>query len=102
MGLNKLSEALVGVSKTLDSGAEVETLWKEWIATGEQKVLRTIQEYCKNDVRMTALVLFYLLHFQKLYIDGKEYKYDIPKFIACASLVDKKSSAAGSQSQALL
>ncbi len=95
IGLNKLSEALVGVSKTLDSGADVENLWKDWIKTGNQKALKTIQEYCKNDVRMTALLFFYLLHFKKLYIDGEEYDYDIPKFITHANVLEKKSSSMG-------
>lgn len=95
IGLNKLSEALVGVSKTLDSGADVENLWKDWIKAGNQKALKTIQEYCKNDVRMTALVFFYLLHFKKLYIDGEEYDYDIPKFITYANVPEKKPSSTG-------
>jgi predicted RecB family nuclease len=101
MGLNKISEALIGISKNLEGGgASVESLWKEWISTHNDRILKKIQEYCKNDVRMTALLFLYLLHFQKLYIDGKEYVYDIPTLVHYAQTVEKKPTS--SQHQSLL
>lgn len=89
IGLNKLSEALIGVTKTLTSGAEGEVLWKKYqeeLTQGNQKqalaYLEEFKEYCKNDVRMTALVMFYFLYYQKVFYDGKEYVYSIQDFVS--------------------
>jgi uncharacterized protein YprB with RNaseH-like and TPR domain len=102
MGLNKISEALIGISKNLEGGgASVESLWKEWQSTHNDRLGKKLQEYCKNDVRMTALLFLYLLHFQKLYIDGKEYIYDIPTLVQYAQTIEKKASSAA-QHQSLL
>jgi hypothetical protein len=54
--------------------------------------LKKIQEYCKNDVRMTALVLLYLLHFQKVDMDNADYVFDTNKFIELARPAEKKIS----------
>ena len=103
MGLNKISEALIGVTKNLEGGgASVESLWKEWRNSGDEKVLKMVQEYCKNDVRMTALLFLYLLHFKKLYIDGEEYLYDIPKFVEYAKTLDKSIEPDALYNQSLL
>ncbi|MDR2190653.1 MAG: ribonuclease H-like domain-containing protein [Candidatus Peribacteria bacterium] len=103
MGLNKISEALIGVSKNLEGGgASVESLWNEWKATQDDKVLKKIQAYCKNDVRMTALLFFYFLHFKKLYIEGEEYLYDIATFLQYAQVMEKKMDTASLRNQALL
>lgn len=91
MWLNKVSDSLVWVSKTLDSWADVESLWKEWKESNNQKILKKIQEYCKNDVRMTALVLMYLLHFKKVDIDNEEYTFDTDKFIELSRPMEKKT-----------
>lgn len=72
MGLNKISEALVGVSKTLESGAESEVLYKKYLETHDEEFLETLKQYCKNDVRMTALVLLYLIHYKKVFMEGEE------------------------------
>jgi hypothetical protein len=82
---------LIGLTKNLEGGgASVETLWKERQTSWDQKILRKIQEYCKNDVRMTTLLFLYLVHFKKLYIEGVEYTYDIPTFIQYAKTLEKK------------
>ena len=91
MWLNKVSDSLVWVKKTLDSWADVESLWKEWKWNGDNKILKKIQEYCKNDVRMTMLVLLYLLHFKKVDIDNLDYIFDIEKFVELAKYADKKT-----------
>ena len=91
MWLNKVSDSLVWVSKTLDSWADVESLWKQWKETDDKKILKKIQEYCKNDVRMTALVLMYLLHFKKVDIDNEEYTFDTDKFIELSRPMEKKT-----------
>lgn len=90
MWLNKVSDSLVWVSKTLDSWADVESLWKQWKETNDKKILKKIQEYCKNDVRMTALVLMFLLHFKKVDLDGEEYIFDIERFIELSRPMEKK------------
>ena len=91
MWLNKVSDSLVWLSKTLDSWADVESLWKQWKETDDKKILKKIQEYCKNDVRMTALVLMYLLHFKKVDIDNEEYTFDTDKFIELSRPMEKKT-----------
>ncbi len=77
MGLNKVSEALVGISKTQESGAEWEKLYQKFIETGEEKYLEELKQYCKNDVRMTALVLLYLMHFKKVFMEGEEVTFSL-------------------------
>jgi len=72
MGLNKLGTALINVSKTLDVGAQWEILWRKYEETGDLKALEEFKKYCKNDVRMTALVLLYFLHYQKIFMEGEE------------------------------
>lgn len=81
IGLNKLSEALVGVQKTLSSWAEGEVLWNKYQESGDKKFLEEFKKYCKNDVRMTALVMFYFLHFKKLFIEGEEFDFTIEEFV---------------------
>jgi len=91
MWLNKVSDSLVWVSKTLDSWADVESLWKERKEKDDKKILKKIQEYCKNDVRMTALVLMYLLHFQKVDLEDWEYTFDIDRFLELSRPMEKKT-----------
>ena len=91
MWLNKVSDSLVWVKKTLDSWADVESLWKERKASWDNKILKKIQEYCKNDVRMTALVLLYLLHFKKVDMDNEDFSFEIPEFIKLSNSFEKKS-----------
>ena len=79
--LNKLSEALVWVQKTLSSGAEWEVLWNEYLRTGDQSKLEEFKKYCKNDVRMTALVMFYFLHYKRIFIDDEMYEFTMDDFI---------------------
>lgn len=81
MGLNKVSEALVAVSKTLASGLEGEKLYKEFLETGDTELMETFKQYCKNDVRMTALVFLYLMHYQKVFIEWEEITFDLEDII---------------------
>ena len=41
---------------------------------------------------MTALVLLYLLHFQKVDMDNEDYTFDTQKFIELSKPTDKKNS----------
>ena len=91
MWLNKISDALVWVRKTLDSWADVEVLWKEWLSNNDSKILKRIQEYCKNDVRMTTLVLLYFLYFKKVDIDNEDFVFSIDDFIKLSKPSEKKS-----------
>ncbi len=80
MGLQKLSKAFVGISKTLESGKEGENLWKlyeEW----DDKALDTLKKYCKNDVKMTYLVLWYIVYYRKMSLDGDDIVYTIDDII---------------------
>lgn len=81
IGLNKVATALVNVQKTLDSGAEGEVLWKQYLETKDEKVLEEFKKYCKNDVRMTALVLLYLLHYKKINMEGDEMHFTLEDFL---------------------
>lgn len=80
MGLNRIAQALVGVEKTLESGAEGETLMKLYEETRDQKYYTKFKKYCKNDVEMTVLVLFYLLKNQKVYLEDAEYSFTLEEF----------------------
>jgi len=101
MWLNKISDSLVWVKKTLDSWADVESLWKERNNTADNKILKKIQEYCKNDVRMTALVLLYLLHFKKVDMDNEDYTFDIQKVIELSQPIEKKSAINNTKNNSL-
>lgn len=98
--LNKVSDSLVWVTKTLDSWADVEWLRKEWKSSDDTKILKKIQAYCKNDVRMTALVLLYLLTFKKVDLDNEEFKFDIQQFIKL-SIPTKKNENNNVKSKSL-
>ena len=87
--------------KTLDSWADVESLWKERNNTADNKILKKIQEYCKNDVRMTALVLLYLLHFKKVDMDNEDYTFDIQKVIELSQPIEKKSAINNTKNNSL-
>lgn len=81
IGLNKVASSLIGIEKTLESGLEGANIYKKYLKTGDKKLLDTFKKYCKNDVKMTLYLLFYLVHFQKLYIEGEEKTYSIQDFI---------------------
>lgn len=70
--LNKISEALIGVKKTLSDWLEWSRLYKEYLETGDEKLLNTVKNYCKNDVKMTLLVFLYLVKYKKLLLDDQE------------------------------
>lgn len=99
--LNKLSEALIGVTKTLSSGAEGEVLWKQYLETWDEKFLEEFKLYCKNDVRMTALVMFYFLHYKKIFIDGEEFTYTLEEFVNKSNHNAEKEEPASLQNQLL-
>lgn len=82
MGLNKVSEALVGVSKTLESWAETEILYQKFLETGDESHMEILKQYCKNDVRMTALVFLYFMHFKKLFMEDDEIFFGLEDIIA--------------------
>jgi hypothetical protein len=95
--LNKVATALVGIQKTLESGAEWETLWKKYQETGETKYLEEFKIYCKNDVRMTALLMLYLLHFKKVFIEWEEKSFDEEDFLNLSNSTEKETIQENSQ-----
>ncbi|MEI7478007.1 MAG: ribonuclease H-like domain-containing protein [bacterium] len=42
-------------------------MYKEYLETGDTKLLDAVKKYCKNDVKMTHLVFLYLLKYKKLH-----------------------------------
>lgn len=56
-------------------------MWNKYQESGDKKFLEEFKKYCKNDVRMTALVMFYFLHFKKLFIEGEEFDFTIEEFV---------------------
>lgn len=88
--LNKVATALVGIQKTLESGLEWETLWEQYIKSGETKYLEEFKIYCKNDVRMTALLMLYLLHFKKVFIEWEEKSFDEEWFLQNSNSTEKE------------
>lgn len=92
MGLNRLSRALVGVWKTLESGAESQRLreaYEEW----DNKSLQTLKEYCKNDVKMTYLSLRYILLHEELSLENEEYQYTIDDIISRGNTIQQPEHA---------
>lgn len=81
IGLNKVSSALVGVGKTLDSWLEWVNLYKQYLKTGDEKLFNTFKAYCKNDVKMTILTLLYLIHYKKIHIESQEVEFNINDLI---------------------
>ena len=98
--LNKLSEALVGVQKTLSSWAEWEVLWNEYVKTWDVSKLEEFKKYCKNDVRMTALVMFYFLHYKKIFIEDEMFEFNLEEFVRKSNnvIVEGKESKIKEQS----
>lgn len=91
MGLDKVSQSLISISKTLSSGLEWMQLLTEYVNTKDDKILTKVKNYCRNDVRMTLWVLLYLLKYKKLYIEGEnEFKYDMDKFLQLSNNYEDK------------
>jgi hypothetical protein len=88
IGLNKVSEAFIWITKTLESWTEWEVLRKKYQDTWDESFLNEFKKYCKNDVRMTAFVLLYLLHFKKIFIEWEEKTFEIEDFIRLAKPKD--------------
>jgi len=82
--LNKIAQALVSIEKTLDVGTQWDQLWTKYLQTWDKNHLEEFKKYCKNDVKMTALVMLYMLHYKKISIDGEEYSYTLEDFISLA------------------
>ncbi|AHB41446.1 hypothetical protein P148_SR1C00001G0655 [candidate division SR1 bacterium RAAC1_SR1_1] len=101
LGLNKVATALVGIQKTLESGLEGETLWKKYQETNDQKYLEEFKAYCKNDVRMTALLMLYLLHFKKIFIEGEEKSFDDEDFLKLSNSTEKEVKEVSQQATSL-
>ncbi len=89
IGLGKAWWALLGFGKTLESGAEGANLIKEYQKTHDEAVLKKVQLYCKNDVKLTLYLMLYLLHYQKVFIDGEECSFDLDQFMNFSSDTDK-------------
>jgi len=87
MWLNKISTAFVWVEKTLNVADE--DLYKKYIETDDVKYLNEFKKYCKNDVKMTTLVLLYFLHFKKMFLEWNEITYSIDDFLENAKLKNK-------------
>jgi len=79
--LNKVWNALVWIQKTLESWKEWEILYNEYIKTWDEKLLKEFKDYCKNDVRMTALVLLYLMYYKKIFIEWDDISFTIDDLI---------------------
>lgn len=71
MSLGNVAGALIGAGKTLDSWVEWVEYLKKYKATGQEKYLEKVKEYCKNDVEITLWVLLYMLEYKTIQLDGK-------------------------------
>lgn len=85
VGLNKVANALVWVTKTLESWAEWESLMQQYKETWDESFLRTFKKYCKNDVEMTVLTFFYFLKNTIVHLDDQEFVYTIDDFLTLAN-----------------
>lgn len=98
MWLNKLSTALIWIQKTLESWADVEKLWKKYQETWDKKIMEEFKQYCKNDVRMTALTLIYLLHYQKVFVEWEEIQFGLNDLIKKSKTEVKEIKSNGQSS----
>ena len=78
--LNAIANAFVGITKTLESGTEAEKLYKQREATGEEKYMKELKKYCRNDVKMTILVFIYFIKYQKFWRQGEEKEFSLEDF----------------------
>ncbi len=101
MWLNRLSRALVGVGKTLESGKEWENLRKQYQEQWDEAALKTLKDYCKNDVKMTYLCLWYILYYKKLSLEDQDCEYTIEEFLALSNKewVDREENERLNRSQ---
>lgn len=74
--LNFVSTALLWLWKTLESWLEWENYLKQYLSSGDKKLLLKVKNYCKNDVKMTLWVLLYILEYKKLCLDDIVYDFD--------------------------
>ncbi len=98
LSLNKMAEWLIWVSKTLESWAEWSKMFEEYLSSWNEELLEEVKKYCKNDVRMTALVFLYLLYFKKINIWDTDYPYTIDDFIALSNNVVEEEIETQTQS----
>ncbi len=99
--LTKVAESLVSMGKTLDSWAEGAKLLQDWKNTGDEKTLRIVKKYCKNDVRITLGVFLYLLEHKKIHIEGESKEFTLEEMIQrwwAKNLVQENSDESNSQS----
>lgn len=82
IGLNKISQSLISISKTLSSWKEWEDMLREYDKTKDEALLKKVKDYCRNDVRMTLWVYLQLLKDKKLSIDDVLYQFQVKDFIA--------------------
>ncbi len=81
IGLNKVASSLVWISKTLESWLEWSNLYKDYLKNGDVALLNKFKKYCKNDVKMTILVLLYFIHYKKLHIEWEEVSFTLDDLI---------------------
>jgi hypothetical protein len=98
IGLNRLSEALIGIKKTLDSWAEWSRILKEYQQTGDVKLLESVKKYCKNDVKMTLLVFLYILKYKKLYDEWEETHFTDDDILNYGQVIEEAKIDQGQQS----
>lgn len=79
--LNFVSTALLWLWKTLESWLEWENYLKQYLSSGDKKLLTKVKNYCKNDVKMTLWVLLYILEYKRLCFDDVVYDFDENYFV---------------------
>ncbi len=87
--LNKIATSLVNIKKTLSSGLEWEKYLKEYLKTNDQNLLNKVKTYCKNDVKMTLGVFLYLLENNSLFIDWKDFNYNLETLVSLWKISQK-------------
>lgn len=83
--LDKVSQNLISVWKTLESWQEWEKYLKQYMQNKDQEAYKKVKSYCKNDVKMTLGVLLYFLKHNYIHIWEKDFEYDIKKFVELAN-----------------
>lgn len=99
--LSKVAETFIWSGKTVESWLEAEKLWKQYEETWDKKYLEEYKKYCKNDVRITALSLLYLLHFKKIFIEWEEILFETKDIIDKSKFRWEENRTSNTQSQSI-
>ncbi len=89
--LNRASQALVWVKKTLESWAEAEVLYNRYLNEWDESAMKELKKYCRNDVKMTLLTFLYLMEYLSIYREGEQNDFTLEDLVTKSQKKNKKT-----------